>query len=222
MRLSEALRERHEPLWERIFSHPFVGELASGTLPAAKFRYYLSQDYVFLVEYSRVFGLAVAKAPDLPTMGRLAELLHSTLDVEMDLHRKYAARFGLRAEDLASTAASPTTHAYTRHLLAVAYSGTLAEIAFSLLPCQWGYWEIGQRLVAQGAPHGQPLYEEWVRTYSSPEYGGLAIWLRDLADSLAEGLPERWRARLGEHYLAGVRHERAFWDASYAGETWPL
>ena len=222
MRLSEALRERHDSIWRRIFAHPFVAGLADGTLPVDRFRYYMAQDYVFLVEYSRVLALAVVKGPDLASMARFAELLHSTLNVEMGLHRAYAGRFGLTPEDLAATEAAPTTYAYTRHLLAVAHSGTLAEIAFALLPCQWGYWELGQRLTAQGAPGSQPLYEEWVRTYSSPEYGSLAAWLRDLADRLADGLPTAAQARIAEHYHASVRHEYLFWEMAWTGQTWPV
>ena len=222
MRLSEALRERHDSIWRRIFAHPFVAGLTDGTLPVEKFRYYMAQDYAYLIEYSRVLALAVAKGPDLASMARLAELLHSTLNVEMGLHRAYAGRFGLAPEDLAATEAAPTTYAYTRHLLAVAHSGTLAEIAFALLPCQWGYWELGQRLAARGAPGSQPLYEEWVRTYSSPEYGSLASWLRDLADGLADGLPAAAQARIAEHYHASARHEYLFWEMAWTGQAWPV
>jgi thiaminase/transcriptional activator TenA len=222
MRLSDTLRERFAPLWARVHTHPFVAGLRDGTLPVDRFRFYMAQDYVFLAEYARVLALATAKAHDLETMGRFAGLLGSTLNVEMGLHRAYAARFGLTPGELAATEAAPVTHAYTRHLLAVAYSGSLADIAFALLPCQWGYWELGQELKARGAPGSQPLYEEWVQTYSSPEYGALAGWLRDLADRLAEGLPPADLARLAEHYHASARYELAFWEAAYEAESWSV
>lgn len=222
MRLSDTLREQNDVIWERIFAHPFIAGLTDGSLPIEKFRYYLGQDYVYLVEYSRALALGVAKCPGLESMGRFAGLLHSTLDVEMDLHRAYAARFGLTPAELAATEAAPVTRAYTNHLLTVAYSGSLAEIAFALLPCQWGYWELGQRLAALGAPGSQPLYEEWVRTYSSPEYGSLAGWLRDHADSLAEGLPDALLTRLAEHYRVSTRYEYLFWEMAHNLETWTV
>ncbi len=41
---SEQLRREAEPVWERVFSHPFLREIKDGTLPLEKFRYYLGQD----------------------------------------------------------------------------------------------------------------------------------------------------------------------------------
>ncbi len=221
MTLSQALREKHADAWARIFADPFVRGIGDGSLPVDRFRFYLGQDYLFLVEYGRVLALAVAKAPDLDTMGRLSTVLEATLNGEMDLHRRYSAGFGVSVEALETAVEAPATHAYTRHLLAVAYSGALAEILFALLPCAWGYHEIGLRLRdAGGVREGNP-YAEWIQTYSSEEYGTLARWLRDLADGLAEGLPEREVKRLERHYVEGLRHELAFWRMAHAGPSAP-
>lgn len=215
MPLSETLRRKHAEAWDRIFAHPFVRGIGDGSLPVDRFRFYLGQDYLFLVEYGRVLALAVAKAPDLETMGRLSKVLEATLNGEMDLHRRYSAGFGVSAEALEGTAEAPATHSYTRHLLAVAYSGSLAEILFALLPCAWGYHEAGLRLRDSGAIRDGNLYAEWIRTYSSADYGALAIWLRALADRLAEGLPERETRVLERRYVEGLRHELAFWQMAY-------
>src|SRR5581483_6148648 len=105
------------PIWAASAAHPFLRGIGDGSLPVDRFQFYIAQDYVFLVEYSRFLALAVAKAEDTETMGRLAGLLHSTLNVEMALHRSYCARFGITPEALAATEPAPVTHAYTRHLL---------------------------------------------------------------------------------------------------------
>ncbi len=81
--LTAALRAKCAAIWRRESEHPFVRGLGDGTLPADRFSFYLEQDYLFLVEYSRVFALASAKARDLVTMKLFAELLSSTLKVEM-------------------------------------------------------------------------------------------------------------------------------------------
>jgi thiaminase/transcriptional activator TenA len=131
-----------------------------------KFKFYVRQDYVFLVEYSRVLALAVAKGHDLPAMEKFAELLHATLVTEMALHRSYCGEFGISPGDLAETRAAPTTYAYTRHLLETAWSGSLGEIVGSLFPCAWGYWEIGKMLLARGTPAHAPLYARWIEMYA--------------------------------------------------------
>ncbi len=219
MSLSATLRQTHAAEWDRVFAHPFVRGIGDGTLPVDRFRFYLGQDYLFLVEYGRVLALAVAKAPDLATMGRLATVLEATLNEEMDLHRRYSAGFGVSPEMLEAAAEAPATHGYTRYLLAVAYASSLAEILFALLPCACGYNEIGMRLRDAGAIGDDNPYAEWVRTYSSEEYGALAEWLRSLADALADGLPERETKMLERRYVEGLRHELAFWQMAWAEPT---
>ena len=78
MKLTERLYHAAAPIWQKIVSHPFVTELGDGTLPLENFRFYMCQDYVFLIEYSRLLALATAKAPDLDTMRQFANLLDAT------------------------------------------------------------------------------------------------------------------------------------------------
>src|SRR5215831_20527620 len=152
MTLSERLHQAAAPIWQKTLAHPFVTDLGNGTLPLENFRFYMCQDYVFLIEYSRLLALATAKAPDLDTMGRFANLLDATLNREMALHRDFAAQCGIAANDLAATRAAPTAYAYTRHLVRVAALGDLPEVVAALLPCQWGYGEIGRLLAQRGKP----------------------------------------------------------------------
>jgi thiaminase/transcriptional activator TenA len=222
MRFTEELQEHAAALRERVFQHAFVTGIGDGTLPVAAFRYYMCQDYVFLIEYSRVLALAVAKARDLEVMSRFAALLHETLHTEMTLHRSFASQFGLRLADLEATEAAPTTRAYTQHLLTVAYSDALPAIATAVLPCMWDYSDIGQRLAAQGAPPGQPLYGQWIQTYAAPEFGALATWLRQLLDDLTAHLSTSDKAPLIRLFLQSCRYEYLFWDMAYRQETWPL
>ena len=222
MRFTEHLREQTVDLRRHVLQHPFVTGIGDGTLPLAAFRFYMCQDYVFLIDYSRVLALAAAKAGDLETMGRFAELLHETLNTEMNLHRSFAAKFGISPEELAGTQAAPGTRAYTQHLLATAYSGDLADITAAILPCMWDYSDIGQALAAQGAPSPQPLYDEWIQMYAAPEFTALATWLRDLLDRLGSRMPAEQQARLSRLFADSCRYEYLFWDMAYRQETWPL
>ncbi|MBM3222637.1 MAG: thiaminase II [Candidatus Tectomicrobia bacterium] len=222
MRFTEQLRQQAAPVRDRVLTHPFVTGIGDGTLPLAAFRYYMCQDYVFLIEYCRVLALAVAKAPDLDTMGRFAALLHATLHTEMALHRDFAAAFGITTPELEATQAAPGTQSYTQHLLSVAYAGSLTDISAALLPCMWDYSEIGQRLLAQGVPASQPLYGTWIHTYAAPEFGALATWLRALLDTLAECASPAEQARLAQIFMASCRYEYRFWDMAYHQETWPV
>ncbi|HWP28828.1 MAG TPA: thiaminase II [Chloroflexota bacterium] len=219
-RFTDHLRALAEPIWRAQHEHPFVRGIGDGTLPADRFQHWVRQDYRFLIEYCRLFGLAAARAPDLDTLTRFADLLHATAHTEMALHRAYARAWGLSEADLAATPMGPTTRAYTDFLLRVAAVGDFAELAAALLPCMWGFSEIGQALAARGAP-ADPRYAEWVATYAAEEFAALAAWCRDLVDRLATGASPVLRTRLEDAFLTSSRYELLFWEASWRLEQWP-
>ena len=211
------LREKTDPLWETIFHHPFVKGIGDGTLPRDRFEFYLKQDYVYLIDFSRVFALASAKSRTLADMGTFAALLHATLNTEMELHRKTCAAFGIAAEELAKTRKSPTTSAYTDLLVRTAYEGGFPDILAVLLPCACGYVEIGKRLKAKGLPEDRH-YRDWIDTYSSPEFQGFADWLIVRMDEEAAGAPAHRKERWHRLYEASARYEYLFFDMSWKKE----
>ncbi|OXS77985.1 thiaminase II [Domibacillus enclensis] len=221
MKFSEQLREKCLPIWRQNHQHPFVTGMGNGTLQADKFRFYMVQDYLYLIQYAKVFALGAVKADDLATMGKFAALLDGTLNEEMALHRQYAARFGITGEELEAAQASPVTLAYTHYMLHAAQNGTLADVVAAVLPCAWSYWEIGKELNQIPGAAEHELYGEWIKMYSSDEFGQLAQWCIDLMDEQAEGKSERERARLEEIFLNTTRFEYLFWDMAYNGEMWP-
>ncbi|WP_462409814.1 thiaminase II [Neobacillus sp. Marseille-QA0830] len=223
MKFSERLRQNVNSIWEQTHQHPFVTGMGTGELPVEAFVRYMKQDYVFLIDYSKLFALAAVKARDIQTMGAFAKLLHETLHGEMDLHRQYAARFGITTAELEETKPAPMNLAYTRYMLNVAQNGSLEGLISSLLPCMWSYWEIGT-LLAERYPNSSNhlLYGEWVKMYSSQEFGELASWLIQELDRLTEGKPERELAVLEEHFLTTSQFEYMFWDMVYQGGDWPV
>ena len=209
-------------LRQAILLHPFLVGVGDGSLDVAKFKHYVTQDYAYLIDYSRVLALASARATDLATMCWFAKLLDETLSVEMDLHRSYCAEFGITTRELEATEPSPTTIAYTSFLLKTAHQGSFGELVASLLPCQWGYWEIGDHLSRQGEPDSAPLYSKWIKMYIAPEFAELAKEIRDLADHIGDeaGLVEQ--AAMGGAYLTSLRFEQQFWDMAYNLERWQI
>jgi thiaminase/transcriptional activator TenA len=217
-RFSDALRDAAAQTWEAQHAHPFVRGIGDGTLPEDAFRHYVRQDYVFLVDYGRLLALGCARAPELATMRRFAELTQAILVSEMDLHRSFASEWGIGAEELEREPATPTTGAYTDFLLRTAALGDFAELVAALLPCMWGYAEVGERLAAAGAP-AHAGYARWIETYADAEFQALATWCRELADTLGAGADDAGRARMTRAFLASSRHELAFWEACWRREA---
>jgi thiaminase (transcriptional activator TenA) len=218
---SARLRRLAEPVWQAQHEHPFVRGIGDGSLDLERFRHWVRQDYQFLVEYCRLFGLAAARAPDLETLVRFADLLQATARTEMDLHRAYASELGIAPAALEREPTAPTTRAYTDFLVRVAATGDFAELAAALLPCMWGFSEIGQRLAARGLP-AEARYAKWVRMYADPEFATLAAWCRALVDRLAAGADDATRRRMEESFLTSSRYEYLFWEMAWRLETWPV
>lgn len=209
-------------MWEIEHSHPFVTGIGDGSLPLENFRYYMRQDYIFLVDYCRAISLAVAKAPTVEDMGWFARLIHETLNTEMSLHIGFCADFGITEEELLATKPSPATLAYNNHMIQTAFSGSVGEIASVILPCAWGYCEIGQMLAARGAPESQPLYARWIEMYSSPEFEELALWLRSFIDRVALNSGEQELEGMKRAFMLSSQFEYMFWDAAYKLEEWSV
>jgi thiaminase (transcriptional activator TenA) len=220
-RFTERLRQEAAGIWEAQHQHPFVRGIGDGTLSLERFKFWLRQDYVFLIEYGRLLALAAARSPDLETMTRFARLLKETVETEMSLHRAYAAEFRISREELERELPAPTTRGYSDFLLRVAATGDFAELAAALLPCMWAFSEIGQRLATPLAPSGQ-RYAKWIAMYSSREFADLAQWCCDLLDSLAAGLPERDLRKLEAAFLTSSRYEWQFWEMAWRMERWPI
>ncbi len=222
MGFTEDIELKALPIRQAILSHKFITGVGDGSLPVENFKHYVKQDYIYLIDYARVLALASAKSPDLETMGWFAGLLDETLSVEMDLHRQYCSDFGITRQELEATEPAPTTVAYTSFLLKVAHQRTFPELVASLLPCQRGYWEIGVHLAGLGEPENAPLYAQWIRMYSSPEFAELAESIRSLANRVAEEPAKGQIAAMEDAYLTSLRFELKFWDMAQNLEGWQI
>lgn len=216
-----SLEPEAKEIWVAIYDHPMVQGIGDGTLEEEPFRYWVRQDYYYLIEYSRVFGFGAARAPNLERIGTFAELLSETVSTEMDLHRSYAAEFGISETELEATRPSPTTQAYTDFLVRTAATGSFGELVAALLPCMWGFNDTGRRLEADGLPDHEG-YADWIEMYSSDEFTELAEWCKGLMDEVAAGAGADQKARYRAAFLTSARYEYLFWDAAWTEEEWPV
>ncbi|MEW2356036.1 transcriptional regulator [Spirillospora sp. NPDC029432] len=199
MSLAAHLEELGRPLVEEQLKHPTVAGIARGDLDEAVFRSWLEQDYLYLLDYVRVFSRLAWQAPD-GHLGDLVDLAHSTFHEEMALHRTLSAEFGA---DLDGAVKGPACVAYTGFLLDAAAS--YGEGLAALYPCMWGYSTLGARLAEN--PPDEPRYRAWVDTYADP---GFAALTRRIAEMIDEAAPDRAAAE--RYFMEGMRHELAFWD----------
>ena len=108
-KLSQRLHACVQDIWPRYLTHPFVTQMADGTLPAEKFRYYMLQDYLYLKDYVKIFAAILQKADDFEQIRFLSEELASTIDETFRTHLPYMQRPASRTMRSAARARTSTT-----------------------------------------------------------------------------------------------------------------
>jgi len=212
--LAAELRAASADVWEAQHAHPFVRGIGDGTLDKTRFRFYVRQDYRFLIDYGRLLALGAARAPRVADMRRFAALAQSVLETEMTLHEGFAERWGITVAELEAEPAAPATAGYADFLLRTATLGDYAELVAALLPCMWGYAELGERLATAGVPDDSG-YAAWIATYADPEFQALAAWARELTDAAGADAGAGAVGRMHAAFRASSEHELAFWESAW-------
>lgn len=208
--------------WNDYVDHAFVRGLDDGSLPRECFIHYLIQDYIFLVDFSRAWAMAVVKSASLAEMKTAAATVDALVNHEMRLHVEVCRREGIAEHTLYDAVEAVENLAYTRYVMDAGLSGDFLDLMAALAPCVFGYGEIGARLGQEIAPDNP--YREWIETYSGEDYQGLctevAAMLEDAAAARLGARPldsPRWPG-LAERFAAATRLEIGFWDMGLRGE----
>lgn len=200
--------------WQSYIDHDFVRRMGTGTLPQDAFRYYLVQDYLFLIQFARAYALAIYKGRSLADMRAAKAGLSAILDLEMDLHVRLCGRWGLPPEAIESAPEHQATVAYTRFVLDCGMAGDLLDLHVALAPCVIGYAEIGRNLAPNGvdALTAHP-YRDWIGEYAGEAYQQVAADARRHLDDLAaRAMTERRFTELTALFAKASRLEAAFWQ----------
>ena len=185
------LRESNLSNWLLYTKHEFVQKLANDSLHENFFLNYLKQDYLFLIQFSKAWSLAILKSDNLEEMKIAASTVNELINFEMGLHISLCKKYGISKFDLENTEEENENIAYTRYVLELGYSGDFLDLLSALAPCVLGYGEIGINL--QDSNPKISMYRKWIETYSSSEYQNVCFNVGKLID-------KSFQLRLGENY----------------------
>ena len=216
MSFSRSLKERTKKVWEECYQHSFLQELGRGTLERDKFRFYMLQDYVYLIEYAKIFAMGVVKSSEEKYMCKFAEVQHGILKNEMNIHREYMKKYGISQDEVDSVEQSLFNRAYTANMITVAQTEGIAELVTAVFPCAWTYYDYAKRLKEdyQTELEGN-FYKEWIEGYASEEFKGSFEWFYDYLDDLCKNKSESELARLEKIFEESIQFEYLFWDMAY-------
>lgn len=199
-----------------IHNLPFNRELSAGTLDQARFQFYITQDAMYLEQYSRILAMAGVRGPDGATLRLFAENALEAVAVEQALHAEYLGRFG---GDPSKAEPSPECLGYTSFLLATAYHEPWEVLMAALLPCFWLYWDVGC-VINQQAAADNP-YRAWIDTYADEGFGTAVEAVKAATDAAADAASAPVRRRMDTAFLRSCQYEYLFWDGAYHRRGWP-
>ena len=175
------LKEDNLSNWNSYIKHDFVIKLTSSSLNKKIFLNYLIQDYLFLIQFSKAWSLAIVKSDTLYEMKVAANTVNGLINFEMDLHIDLCGSYGISKTDLENANEENENIAYTRYVLEAGYSGDLLDLLAALIPCVLGYGEIGVNN-AKVIPEDY-MYHKWLKTYSSKEYQKICDEVANMFDN---------------------------------------
>jgi len=176
--------------------HPTVQDLTRGTLRDVQARYWLEQDYLYLLDEIRVLARLAWQAP-IAHRADLIDLAWSVIHEEIPNHTIMCKHFEAALD---TAVKGPATSAYTAWLLDAAGDYGVGLVA--LLSGLWGYSTLGQRMTVPA----EPRFCEWVMSYQDPAFPALARRYAEMVDEVSVD------PRLATTtFIDGMRHALAFW-----------
>lgn len=215
--------ENARDAWGASFDHPFVRELAEGTLNPQLFRFYQMQDARYLEAFSDACALISTRADAPADKLWFIDAARMALVVEGQLHAGYGRRLGYTAQDVAELELTPNNRAYQDHMVSTAARGSMVEAIAAIAPCPWLYIELGQHLLREyGAPADDHPYADWLRTYSDPAFNQYMDNLLARLQRAADAHDDAARARARSAFLTSARYEWMFWQQAWERQSWPV
>jgi thiaminase/transcriptional activator TenA len=212
----DSMRAEAEPIWDKIFAHPFLQELEEGSLPDEKLQFYFVQNVLYIEAALRALAQACAKAPTDESRNWIID----TLDFgrgELGRQREYVDELARGAT--VDWTIAPTCHHYTQHLLTRPAYGETVDLLVGLLPCSWTYDLFASRL-ATVVHH--PVTMKWLGWFGGDEHNDLTSRYLEETNSLSRDLPPERDEELRKTFLISSRYEWMFWEMAYTHETWPV
>ncbi|TVR13920.1 MAG: TenA family transcriptional regulator [Phormidium sp. GEM2.Bin31] len=197
------LLETYPDLWRDATRHPFLDRCQSGTIEPHQFNTWLTQDYIFVTEFTRFLANGLAAAP-VAHFDVLLGGLNAIRD-ELAWFREKAAE-----RDLSLDSPSQTTCETYCQLMASWFVQPYAVQATALWAIELAYnqgWQLPGAMVSP--------YDEFAQRWGNPGFTDYVKHLEKQADeSLAEA-SETVQRQAEAVFQEVARQEQAFWQMAF-------
>ena len=199
----EQLLRLHAPAWETATVHPFLTQCAAGTIQTQQFNTWLVQDYLFVLEFTRMAARLLAAAPVehydvlLSGLGALKE--------ELLWFRDKAQERGLQLD----TKPKATCAEYA------AYMGSLADSPYAVQATAFWAIELAYNQGWQKPGVMAQSYQEFAQRWGNPGFTDYVMLIQQQADQALSAVAETVHQQAEAAFLKIARLERDFWQMAF-------
>lgn len=213
MSIAEKLKEDTKQIWDKITSHPFMVELCEGNLARDKFKFFILQDYHYLVSAIRNFSIIASKAEKIKDIIEVIQIGYIASASEYKSYLKLLNSLGLSIEDAQNTKPSSIVLSYTNFLFSISRKKSFTESLVSILPCFWSYGDAVKCNNEKLCSNTDEIYLKWTEVYLSKKYFQLMVRLQNLIDRVSVNFNYN---KLKKIFIKSSRYEYMYWDGMYS------
>ena len=216
MKLSDTLYEGVIDLWREAADKPFVKEMALGTLDEERFRNYMIQDYLYLLDYTELLQIILEQTEDADLAGFLQSVIRETENETFRVHIPHMKKTGIGDEEIDNAVRLPVITEYTGYMRKMVRENGLLAGLTCLLQCSWLYAYIGEQ---SAAGHSREIeaspYRFWFDAYTCKDYTDTnRLWI-DVLDRETASVQSNTISLLKEIFRTCASYENRLWDELY-------
>jgi len=216
MLLTDYLFNESKKIWDEYLKHPFIVEMGKGTLDKEKFRSYLVQDYLYLLDYAKVYAMGLIKSDDVKHMKFFKDSVNGIMEDESATHIAYLKELGEDIKTLQKHKIKLENENYTNFMKSIALTGDIQDLIIAVLPCAWSYYYIAKEMKEIYKDNLENnYYAAWIDSYSCEEYRMCVKENIDLANELCKNIDDNKKEKLKDIFIKGSLYEMEFWQMAY-------
>ena len=206
--------------YQQILHMPFNRELSNGVLDEKIFKSYIIQDYFFLQNFRKTYGILLFKSPDEEGTQFVLDSIKAIDNEIASIHQRYFKKFNISRQDLSTASVYPSTEFYNSFLIKTATLEPFEVGLTAMLPCHRIYYQLGVDMKKAGKREGNK-YQEWIDGYAEESWETSATkQFADLIDLYSLRTSVETRERMKQAYRKAVKLEYLFWDGVYRDVKW--
>lgn len=202
------LWESVQKTYEELITHPFILQLAEGTLSAESFAHYLSQDVLYIRDDAQAFKILAQKAPNQYEQCFFDLMAQDIMLLEQELQNYFLKLFKVEEAETKS----PVIERYTLFLLTHAEKSLYPIAAAALLPCFWVYNEVGNHIYNHSADNN--IYQKWIDTFKSAEYENYTKKFIEIVERAGESATDEVKKQMRKAFVTAAELELSFFEES--------